>query len=218
MNAVHYRRVVPLADYAQLRDTAGASRFAVAEQFFSVQGEGVFAGTPAWFIRLQGCQVGCTWCDTKETWSDAEPNVALADIVRGVPHSARHVVITGGEPFEQDIRRLLRALHLEGRSVQVETSGCYDVYGPAWITVSPKFFKPLSEQALRAANEIKQVVASEADIARLRDEVVPHISPWIPVALQPVSNGARALKLCLDACRQYGYRLSVQTHKLLGIR
>lgn len=217
MSAVHYRRIVPLSNYAMLRDAPGASHFAVAEQFFSFQGEGVLAGTPAWFIRLQGCKVGCTWCDTKETWSNAEPNVALADIVRGVPHSARHVVITGGEPFEQDIRRLLRALHLEGRSVQVETSGCYDVYGPAWITVSPKFFKPFSEQALRAANEIKQVVASEADIERLLNEVIPHVSVYTPVSLQPVSNGKRALEICLAACRQYGYRLSVQTHKLLGL-
>lgn len=217
MYAAHYRRIVPLTDYTRLRHTKGASQFAVAEQFFSPQGEGVFVGTPAWFIRLQGCQVGCPWCDTKETWPSGEPSVALADLVRGIPQSARHVVVTGGEPFEQDIRRLLWALYLEGRSVQVETSGCYDVYGPAWITVSPKFFKPLSVQALRAAHEIKQVVASDADIARLREKVIPHVSAYTPVSLQPVSNGQRALEICLAACRQYGYRLSVQTHKLLGL-
>jgi 7-carboxy-7-deazaguanine synthase len=213
----HFLRVQPLRDYTLLRDTPGSSHFAVAEQFFSTQGEGHWTGTPAWFIRLQGCTVGCPWCDTKETWPVSEAKTALADIIRGIPQSARHVVITGGEPFEQDIHRLSRALSFEGRRVQIETSGCFDVYGPGWITVSPKFFKPLSRQALRAANEIKQVVTCEDDIRRMKEEVLPHIGQWTPISLQPVSNGKRALELCMAECRSSGYRLSVQTHKLMGL-
>lgn len=210
--------VQPLRDYGFLRDTEGASGFEINEQFFSVQGEGYWAGTPAWFVRLQGCEVGCPWCDSKSTWKRGAKRLALADIVRGIPYDARHVVITGGEPFEQDIRRLQAALHREGRRVQVETSGCYDVYGPDWITVSPKFFKPLSQQALKRADEIKQVVVSADDITRLQSDVLPYVNQFVPVFLQPVSNGSRALKLCIDACKRYGYRLSLQTHKLIGIQ
>jgi len=210
--------VQPVRDYAFLQKIEGSSQFEINEQFFSIQGEGHWAGTPAWFIRLQGCQVGCPWCDSKSTWPRQGKQLALADIVRGMPYSARHVVITGGEPFEQDILRLQWALHREGRQVQVETSGCYDVYGPDWITVSPKFFKPLSKQALCRANEIKQVVASADDIYRLQTEVLPYINQFVPVFLQPVSNGNRALKLCIDACKKHGYKLSLQTHKFLGIK
>jgi 7-carboxy-7-deazaguanine synthase len=214
----HYMRVQPLRDYSKLQYVPGNSQFAVAEQFFSVQGEGHWTGTPAWFIRLQGCTVGCPWCDTKHTWEAATATSALADIVRGVPQSARHVVVTGGEPYEQDIHRLLYALHIEGRRVQVETSGCFDVYGPGWITVSPKFVKPLSRKALRAANEIKQVITCEDDIRRFQEEVLPHVGQWIPISLQPVSNGRRAVEICIEECKRSGYQLSLQTHKLAGLR
>jgi 7-carboxy-7-deazaguanine synthase len=214
---MRYHYIRPVQNYNFLKNKPGASEFAIAEQFFSIQGEGRWTGTPAWFIRLQGCSVGCPWCDTKNTWEFSDFKTPLADIIKGISYDARHVVVTGGEPFEQDIRRLLHSLHHEGRMVQIETSGCFDVYGPGWITVSPKFFKPLSKQALWAACEIKQVVASQSDIDRLLSEVIPHIGQWTPVYLQPVSNGKRALKLCIDACKKHGFQLSLQTHKLIGI-
>lgn len=213
----HYIHVRPLQDYSQLRDVEGSSVFAITEQFFSIQGEGRWTGTPAWFIRLQGCSIGCPWCDSKSTWKEEEKTTGLADIVRGIPYSARHVVITGGEPYEQDIKRLLWAIYRTGRRVQIETSGCYDVYGPEWITVSPKFFKPLSIQALQSANEIKQVIASSADLDYFFEKVMPHIKKFNPIYLQPVSNGKRALQLCIDACKKYGFNLSLQTHKFIGI-
>jgi 7-carboxy-7-deazaguanine synthase len=209
--------VRPLQNFGCIRDVNGISEWPINEQFFSIQGEGHWAGTPAWFIRLQGCLVGCSWCDSKSTWALGQRTTALADILRGLPYDARHVVVTGGEPFEQNIRRLLTCLWNEGRSVQIETSGCYDVYGPGWITISPKFFKPLSRQALKQANEIKQVVASPDDIDRLREEVLPHVNQFVPVYLQPVSNGSRAIKWCVEACKRYGYKLSLQTHKLIGV-
>jgi len=214
-----FLHIVPLINnFRCIRDVGGPSEWAINEQFFSIQGEGYWTGTPSWFIRLQGCSVGCPWCDSKDTWQTSQKTTALADILRGLPYDANHVVVTGGEPFEQDIHRLLTCLWSEGRSVQIETSGCYDVYGPGWITVSPKFFKPLSQQALRAASEIKQVVAIEDDIRRLREEVMPYVNQFVHVYLQPVSNGSRAINLCIDACKRYGYKLSLQTHKFIGVR
>jgi 7-carboxy-7-deazaguanine synthase len=212
-----WSHVQPLKNFNCIVKVEGPSEWKINEQFFSIQGEGHFTGTPSWFIRLQGCAVGCPWCDSKSTWESTGPVIKLGDILRGLPYDARHVVITGGEPFEQNIRRLLTCLWNEGRSVQIETSGCYDVYGPGWITVSPKFFKPLSTQALKAANEIKQVVAHKTDIERMQDEVLPHVNQFVPVYLQPVSNGSRAIKLCVEACKRYGYKLSLQTHKLIGV-
>ena len=214
---MHYQFIRPIRNYDFLKDVEGESEYGIAEQFFSIQGEGKWSGTPAWFIRLQGCSVGCSWCDTKSTWEFTKNKTALADIIKSIPYDARHVVVTGGEPFEQDIKRLLHSLAYEGRTVQIETSGCFDVYGPGWITVSPKFFKPLSKQALWAATEIKQVVASKSDIDRLLSDVIPYIGQFTPVYLQPVSNGSRATKICMDACKQYGFQLSMQMHKLLGI-
>lgn len=213
-----YRFVRPVSNYNFLKNIPGSSEFFLAEQFFSIQGEGHLTGTPSWFIRLQGCSIGCSWCDSKSTWNKGEGKTALADIIRGIPYSARNVVVTGGEPYEQDIKRLLHSLNAEGRGIQIETSGCFDVYGPGWITVSPKFFKPLSRQALWAACEIKQVVASQKDIDQLISDVIPFIGQYTPVYLQPVSNGNRALKLCLDACKEHGFHLSMQTHKLIGVQ
>lgn len=197
----------------------GDSKLRVNERFFSIQGEGRWVGTPAWFIRLQGCSVGCPWCDSKNTWKESEGDcISFVDLVREIPWNARHVVITGGEPFEQRIRRLLKAIDLTGRRVQVETSGCYDIERPGWITVSPKRFKPISKQALKNADEIKQVVACPDDIRWMKEEVLPHCSEWIPVYLQPVSNGERALNLCIDECKKSGYSLSIQTHKVINIK
>ncbi len=191
---------------------------AVAEQFFSIQGEGYWVGTPAWFIRLQGCSIGCPWCDSKDTWNIVKPNMRIQDVIDGVPAHIKHVVITGGEPFEQNIQPLLRGISDNRHMVQIETSGCFDTYGPQWVTVSPKFIKPLSIQAIENASEIKQVVTCERDIERLMDEVLVHCSAYLPVYLQPVSNGSKALKICIDACEKTNFRLSVQTHKFLGLR
>jgi len=196
----------------------GSTRIKINETFFSIQGEGRWTGMPAWFIRLQGCKVGCPWCDSKNTWPESQDDgVSFVELVRQIPYNARHVVVTGGEPFEQRIRRLLKAIDLTGRRVQVETSGCYDVERPGWITVSPKRYKPLSKQALKNADEIKQVVTCADDIKWMQEEVLPYCSRWIPVYLQPVSNGQRALELCIEECKRSGYLLSLQTHKMINI-
>ena len=214
----------------------------VNEVFETIQGEAQFTGTPAVFIRLQGCPVGCSWCDTKHTWPEgaASKRISVDEMMaktsdsatwcemtaeelvnRVTAYRARHYVITGGEPCAQDIEPLT-AMLAEVGTVQVETSGThYVVVAPeAWVTVSPKVGMrgglAVLDAALDRANEIKMPIASTADIANL----VPLARGRDPrtVWLQPVSQDDDATRLCVDACMATGWRLSIQTHKYAGVR
>jgi len=113
----------------------------INEIFTTMQGEGYWAGRPATFIRLQGCPVGCPWCDTKYTWQDGSENTSIEDIMKQVPARPTHVVITGGEPTLQPLDELILALRAAGHYIQLETSGFQDLLGkevPDWVTWSPK--------------------------------------------------------------------------------
>lgn len=206
------------ASYMATIGKGGDYLLPVGERYFTIQGEGHWTGTPAWFIRLQGCTVGCSWCDSKHTWDSVKPNISVEELRREIPYDARHVVVTGGEPFEHNIEQLLWVIHLEGRRVQIETSGTAGAFGPGWITLSPKRHNPPTERAIRNASEIKQVVTCADDIKWMEEEILPNCSQWIEVCLQPVSNGNRAMNICIEACKAKGYRLSMQVHKLMGIR
>lgn len=217
----------------------------VNEIFATIQGEASFAGTPATFIRLQGCPVGCPWCDTKHTWPagqerdqvtveellakvDPTPTWAeleelqILEVVRSL--GMGHVVITGGEPCQQEIEALTRLLDAEF-TVQVETSGTVPVRvgRGTWVTVSPKFDMPggweVLDQALLRADEIKLPVESRQDVAALEARLdLMSEEPRAQVWLQPVSLGEEATQLCVGECMARGWRLSIQTHKLCGIR
>lgn len=168
----------------------------VNEVFDTIQGEASFTGTPAVFIRLQGCAVGCPWCDTRHTWErdakhQVEPETVLAKTASGSPTWAaisiddlvacceqaapiRHVVITGGEPCDHDLTDLTAALIECGLFVQIETSGTASVEASthAWVTLSPKVGMPGGKQVLSSviarANEIKHPVGREQDLEALR--------------------------------------------------
>ena len=112
----------------------------VMEAFYTIQGEGYHSGRPAYFIRLGGCDVGCSWCDVKESWdSSAHPRLSLEKIVENaLRHPSRFVVITGGEPAIYDLTGLTRLLKNEGFYIAVETSGAYQLKGDVdWICLSP---------------------------------------------------------------------------------
>lgn len=143
----------------------GVDWYKVNEIFVSVQGEGYWQGTPATFIRLQGCTVGCPWCDTKYTWKRGGTRMVIPEIQARV--NTRHVVITGGEPTIWDLDSLISWCDATGRYVQVESSGQQDFIGfarPHWLTWSPKpnlnYLAP-SERWLHEVNEIKWVVDEE---------------------------------------------------------
>ncbi|AOV98610.1 7-carboxy-7-deazaguanine synthase QueE [Edwardsiella hoshinae] len=221
-------------------------QYPINEIFHSLQGEGFYTGLPAIFIRLQGCPVGCSWCDSKHTWQqDAARQVDLAQVVEKAAESdawanadvaalcallqrrgyaARHVVITGGEPCLHDLLPLTLALEQAGYQCQIETSGTHPVRCSAqtWVTVSPKVAMrggmTVLTSALRRANEIKHPVARERDIAAL-DALLASLEGALPpvVALQPISCKAGATRLCIDTCLARNWRLSMQTHKYLHI-
>lgn len=218
----------------------------INEMFETIQGEGVHTGVPAIFVRLQGCPVGCPWCDTKHTWTIDESMLVDSQSVMqksqenehhfaSTPESiltlfdeegynAKHVVLTGGEPCMYDLRPLTQILHEAGYSTQIETSGTFTVlcHDDTWVTVSPKVnmkggFEVLS-QALERANEIKHPIAMQKHVEEL-DELLTVLpkSHKVEICLQPISQQQRATDLAIKTCIQRNWRLSLQTHKYIGI-
>lgn len=220
------------------------NNIAVNEVFETFQGEAAYTGSPAIFLRLQGCNVGCPWCDTKHTWEvENKDQVSVADMLAKVGDSpkhaimtpgqiaqvlwgmtSRHVVITGGEPAYWPLFALCRVLRDHGKTVQLETSGTepLDVPADVWVTLSPKINMPgkkvVREDALLRANEIKMPVGKQADIDRLLELLATVPTATKLVWLQPLSQNEKATDLCMEAAREYGWRLSIQTHKFLGVR
>ncbi|QDX29102.1 7-carboxy-7-deazaguanine synthase QueE [Dickeya poaceiphila] len=221
-------------------------RYPINEIFQTLQGEGFFTGVPAVFLRLQGCPVGCSWCDTKHTWdmlserqisltevlvkngeSDAWCSASIEELLQQMSlqgYSARHVVITGGEPCIHDLTALTQALEQQGFSTQIETSGTHEVRcsSRCWVTVSPKVNMRgglvVLDQALQRADEIKHPVARERDIEAL-DALLARLDDDKSrvVALQPISQKDDATRLCIETCIARNWRLSMQTHKYLNI-
>lgn len=219
----------------------------VNEWFVTIQGEATWTGTPSLFVRLQGCPVGCGWCDTKYTWPQPADDIRLAPLtvwqagdkegpdhhyaaasaytlLREKPMNVRHVVITGGEPCQYDLTEFTAILHANGCTTQVETSGTFAVrVSPdTWVTLSPKLDMAggleVRPDAYARANEVKFPVGKERDLAVLMDRVLPNVADGVPVWLQPLSQSPSATKLCVRAAMELGLRVSVQTHKYLGVR
>jgi len=221
-------------------------QYPINEMFQTLQGEGFYTGVPAIFIRLQGCPVGCAWCDTKHTWDKLDSreislfsvlaktkesdkwSAASAEellvIISRQGYTARHVVITGGEPCLYDLTPLTQLLEANGFSCQIETSGTHQVLctPDTWVTVSPKVNMrggyDVLEQALERANEIKHPVGRVRDIEAL-DSLLAALpeAPNRIIALQPISQKEDATRLCIETCIARNWRLSMQTHKYLNI-
>lgn len=141
--------------------------YPIMEQFYSIQGEGHFAGTPAYFIRLAGCDVGCSWCDVKESWEVSESQyMDLETISELVSRSkTKHIIITGGEPAMYNLGPLTQRLKQDGYLLHLETSGAYPLSGILdWICVSPKRFKLPIHESLKMADELKMIVVNRHDL------------------------------------------------------
>jgi len=191
------------------------------EQFYTIQGEGHHSGRAAYFIRIAGCDVGCVWCDVKESWdSQIHPLVQISDLVKAVKvNNADFVVITGGEPAMYDLTRLVNELKKLEKEVAIETSGCYELVGNVdWYCFSPKKFKAPIAEAYTKASELKVVVFHPSDLlwaethaAKVNENCVLFLQPeW--------SKQEKLLPEIIDYVKSnQKWRISLQTHKFMQI-
>ena len=169
----------------------------VMEHFYTLQGEGFHQGRAAYFIRLGGCDVGCVWCDVKDSWDATKhPQLNIDDLVLHVEkNAAAIVVITGGEPLMHNLDELTDKLHAAGLSTHIETSGAHPLSGNwDWICLSPKKFKAPLADILPLAHELKIVVFNESDFA-WAEKYAALVSPACKLYLQPEWDKASTVLL-----------------------
>lgn len=195
--------------------------YPVMEHFYTLQGEGLYSGQAAYFIRLGGCDVGCVWCDVKDSWDASKhPTLTTKEIIRhATKHRGRIAVITGGEPAMHNLSALCKALHDAGFRTHIETSGAHPLSGQLdFITLSPKKFKAPLDECLNRANELKVVVYNKTDF-KWAEEHAAKVEDGCKLYLQPEwSKHDEITPLIIDYIQQHpNWQLSLQTHKYINI-
>ncbi len=198
------------------------STLSLMEHFYTIQGEGNFSGSAAYFIRLGGCDVGCTWCDVKESWDkNAHPQIEIAAIVDHVKNAkAKLAVITGGEPCMHDLNELTKQLHEAGIQTNIETSGTHPLSGAFdWICFSPKRFKKPLEAFYEKADELKIVIFHENDFRWAESHASKMKNTNCKLLLQPEwDQQATVLPQIIDYVKAHPqWSISLQTHKYMNI-
>ena len=190
------------------------------EEFYTIQGEGYHTGTPAYFIRIGGCDVGCHWCDVKESWNAAlHPPTHTTTIVENAKKHAQTIVVTGGEPLMWDMALLTAKLKEQHLKVHIETSGAYPISGTwDWFCLSPKKNKLPVADAFAIANELKVIIYNKHDFI-FAEEQATKINPNAILFLQPEwSKKDEMTPLIVDyVMKNPKWRISLQTHKYLNI-
>lgn len=190
------------------------------EAFYTLQGEGYHKGSAAYFIRIGGCDVGCHWCDVKESW-DAEkhPPTNIESIVTEAKKYSNTIVITGGEPLMWDMEPLTTALNEAGLNIHIETSGAYDITGHwDWFCLSPKKNKLPTKEAASRADELKVIIYNKDDF-RFAEEQAQRVGKDCVLYLQPEwSKRDAMMPLMVDyVLANPQWKVSLQTHKYLNI-
>ena len=193
----------------------------VMEHFYTLQGEGFHQGKAAYFIRLGGCDVGCVWCDVKDSWDAARhPLLKVEDLILSIQRTpAEIVVITGGEPLLHDLFILTEELRKAGLRTHVETSGSSPLSGTwDWITLSPKKFKAPLAQVLSYANELKVIIFNKSDFL-WAEKYENLVSPKCKLYLQPEWTRAAAVtpEIIEFIKARPQWQLSLQIHKYVNI-
>ncbi|PIB31176.1 7-carboxy-7-deazaguanine synthase QueE [Gaetbulibacter sp. 5U11] len=190
------------------------------EEFYTIQGEGYHKGTAAYFIRIGGCDVGCHWCDVKESWNaDLHPPTSTDVIVANAKKYSDTVVVTGGEPLTWDMTALTNKLKAEGCKIHIETSGAYELTGQwDWICLSPKKMKLPTQGVYDKAHELKCIIFNkddfkfaEAQAAKVNKDCILYLQPeW--------SKRDTMIPLIVDyVMANPKWKVSLQTHKYLNI-
>lgn len=190
------------------------------EEFYTIQGEGYHTGTAAYFIRIGGCDVGCHWCDVKESWNaELHPPTQTDIIVANAKKIAQTVVITGGEPLMWDMSVITSRLKDANLKVHIETSGAYPLTGSwDWICLSPKKNKLPTALIYEKADELKVIIHNKHDFV-FAEEQASKVNTNTILFLQPEwSKKEEMTTLIVDYVMQYPkWRISLQTHKILNI-
>jgi len=191
------------------------------EMFYSLQGEGYHQGKAAFFIRLAGCDVGCVWCDVKDSWDASKhPQLSIDEIVNAaLAHPSKIAIVTGGEPLLHELDPLTTALKTVGFQTHIETSGSSPLSGQwDWICLSPKKFKFPLEESVAAASELKVVVFNKSDI-EWAESFEKRVSPNCKLYLQPEWDKADTMTpLAIDYIKAHPqWELSAQLHKYIQV-
>ena len=208
-----------LSKEIQLEDNKGAM-LPLMEEFYTIQGEGFHTGTAAYFIRIGGCDVGCHWCDVKESWNaELHPPTGIDLIVANASKYSETVVVTGGEPLMWDMNLLTQKLKENNRKVHIETSGAYPLTGIwDWICLSPKKNKLPTETVYENAHELKVIIHNKHDFI-FAEEQAEKVNSNAILFLQPEwSKNDEMTPLIVDyVMKNPKWRVSLQTHKYLNI-
>ena len=193
----------------------------VMEHFYTIQGEGYHQGKAAYFIRLGGCDVGCVWCDVKDSWDAAKhPKYEVQNLVSEISKTPTEiVVITGGEPLMHNLDELTTTLQQAGLKTNIETSGAHHLSGKwDWICLSPKKFKAPLPEILPMANELKVVVFNKSDF-EWAEQYAEKVSPDCKLYLQPEwDKAAQVTPLIIDYIKAHPkWELSLQVHKYINV-
>jgi organic radical activating enzyme len=208
-----------LSKEIQLEVNKGAM-LPLMEEFYTIQGEGFHTGTAAYFVRIGGCDVGCHWCDVKESWNaELHPPSSINQIVTNAKKYAETVVVTGGEPLMWDMTLLTQTLKENGRKVHIETSGAYPLTGIwDWICLSPKKNKLPTQAVYDNAHELKVIIFNKYDFI-FAEEQAEKVNGGAILFLQPEwSKKEEMTPLIVDyVMNNPKWRVSLQTHKYLNI-
>ena len=201
----------------------------VMEHFYTIQGEGFHQGRAAYFVRLGGCDVGCVWCDVKDSWdANAHPKMSVSEIaatiIEIIPSQISTafkplVVITGGEPLMHDLTELTNSLQAKGFETNIETSGAHPLSGSwDWICLSPKKFKAPLPEVVPFAHELKVVIFNQSDF-KWAEEYAAQVSPGCKLYLQPEWDKASVVTpLIIEYIKQHPqWELSLQIHKYINV-
>ncbi|WP_369048998.1 7-carboxy-7-deazaguanine synthase QueE [Tenacibaculum sp. UWU-22] len=190
------------------------------EEFYTIQGEGAYTGTAAYFIRIGGCDVGCHWCDVKESWNaDLHPPTQTDLIVKNAEKYANTVVITGGEPLMWNLNYITQQLQQKGIRTHIETSGAYPLSGVwNWFCLSPKKTKLPLLEAYKNADELKMIIYNKNDFL-FAEEQAKKVCENCQLFLQPEwSNKEKMIPLLIEyVMKNPKWKISLQTHKYLNI-
>lgn len=192
----------------------------IMEHFYTIQGEGRYTGTAAYFIRIGGCDVGCHWCDVKESWNaNIHPIKKIDDIVKTAISFSKTIVLTGGEPLMWNLVPLTQKLKESGCNIHIETSGAYSINGQIdWICLSPKKTSLPKEDVYACAHELKVIVYNQHDF-KFAEEQALKINKNALLYLQPEwSNREKMTPKIIDyVMKNPQWHISLQTHKYLNI-